>query len=64
LEGFGDNEVGALSVEFSTDGAVGDCGFFLYAVCSDPLILNAPGCTIPNVSEARKREVATHHRLH
>ena len=40
LEGFRDNEAGALSVEFSTDGAVGDCGFFLFAMCFDPLTLN------------------------
>ena len=55
LEGFGDNEAEALSVEFSTDGAVGDCGFFLFAVCFDPSTLNSPGCTIPNVTEAREK---------
>ena len=32
LEGFGDSEAGTLSVEFSTDGTVGDCRFFLFAV--------------------------------
>ena len=53
LEGFGGNEAGALSVKFSTDGAVGDCGFFLAAVCFDPATLNVPGCTVPNVTEAR-----------
>jgi len=61
---FGDNEAGALSVEFRTDGAVGECRYIFFAVCFDPLTLNAQGCTIPNVTEARKREVATCHRLH
>jgi len=64
LEGFGDNEVVALSMELSTDGAVGDSGFFIFAVCFDLLTLNVQGCTIPNVTEAREREVAACHRLH
>ena len=48
-------------MELSTDGAVGDSGFFIFAVCFDLLTLNVQGCTIPNVTEAREREVAACH---
>ena len=52
LERFQGIEAGALSVEFRTDSDVTDCGFFMSAVCFDPSTLNAPGCSIPNVTNS------------
>lgn len=43
-------EAGALNVVFWTDNNVTDCGFFMSTVCFDPSTLNAPGCSLPNVT--------------
>ena len=50
LERFQGIEEGALNVVFWTDSNVTDCGFFMSAVCFDPSTLNAPGCSVPNVT--------------
>ena len=46
-EGFADIEMDNLQVEFRTNSVVGDCGFFVFALCFDPLRENTPGCSLP-----------------
>ncbi len=44
IEGFSDLELGRLDVQFLTNSAVEDCGFFVFAVCFNPERQNQPGC--------------------
>ena len=44
-EGFENLEMSNLRVEFRTNDEIGNCGFFIFALCFDPSLQDERGCT-------------------